>query len=54
MRDETAAYPPVTGPRQVFVVRSHRRRFRLSHALRDGRWTIEELDARGEAPRLAA
>lgn len=43
IRDETAAYPPETGPRRVFLVRSHERRYRLVHLLRDGRWTVEEL-----------
>jgi hypothetical protein len=45
IRDETAAYPPQTGPRRVFMVRSHQRRYRLVHLLRDGRWTVEELGA---------
>jgi hypothetical protein len=43
VRDETAAYPPQTGPRRVFLVRSHERRYRLVHLLRDGCWTVEEL-----------
>ena len=43
IRDETAAYPPQTGPRRVFVVRSYERRYRLVHLLRDARWTVEEL-----------
>jgi hypothetical protein len=45
IRDETAAYPPQTGPRRVFLVRSHERRYRLIHLLRDGRWTVEELSS---------
>lgn len=45
VRDETAAYPPQTGPRRVFLVRSHERRYRLVHLLRDGSWTVEELAA---------
>jgi hypothetical protein len=48
VRDEIAAYPPQTGPRRVFLVRSHERRYRLVHLLRDGRWTVEELRS-GEA-----
>jgi hypothetical protein len=43
IRDEIAAYPPETGPRRVFLVRSHARRYRLVHLLRDGHWTVEEL-----------
>jgi hypothetical protein len=43
IRDETAAYPPQTGPRRVFMVRSFERRYRLVHLLRDDRWTVEEL-----------
>jgi hypothetical protein len=45
VRDETAAYPPQTGPRRVFLVRSYERRYRLVHLLRDRRWTVEELGA---------
>jgi hypothetical protein len=43
IRDETAAYPPQTGPRRVFVVRSYERRYRLVNLIRDGRWTVEEI-----------
>jgi hypothetical protein len=43
VRDETAAYPLQTGPRTVFVVRSHERRYRLIHLLGERRWTVEEL-----------
>jgi hypothetical protein len=45
VRDETAAYPIDSGPRTVFVVQAHDRRYRLVHLLRDRRWTIEELGA---------
>jgi hypothetical protein len=38
----------------VFQVRVHRRRFRLSHALRDGRWTVEELGTERQLATLAA
>jgi hypothetical protein len=50
MRDETAAYPPASGPRTVFVVRSHDHRYRLVHLLDERRWTIEELPV--DAPGL--
>ena len=43
VRDETAAYPVERGPRRVFVLRASGRRFRLSHLIRDQRWTLEEL-----------
>lgn len=43
VRDETAAYPSGSGPRTVFVVRAQDRRYRLTHLLRDRRWTVEEL-----------
>jgi hypothetical protein len=45
IRDETAAYPPQTGPRRVFLVRSHERRYRLVNLLRDGSWTVEEIQS---------
>jgi hypothetical protein len=54
MRDETAAYPPASGPRQVFLVRAQRRRYRLVHALREGRWTVEELTDGSTVGGLAA
>jgi hypothetical protein len=43
VRDETAAYPIDAGPRTVFVVTAADRRYRLTHLLRDRRWTVEEL-----------
>jgi hypothetical protein len=43
LRDETAAYRLETGPRRVFVVRSHHRRYRLVHRVGDGSWGVEEL-----------
>jgi hypothetical protein len=54
LRDETAAYSPETGPRQVFVVRSQRRRYRLVHLLRDGIWMVEELRSEPAPVRVAA
>jgi len=54
IRDETAAYPPQTGPRRVFLVRSHERRYRLVNLLRDGSWTVEEISiAEGSFSRAA-
>ena len=46
VRDETSAYPLKSGPRTVFVVHTHDRRFRLIHQLDDRRWTIEDLGGR--------
>lgn len=54
VRDETAAYPVEWGPRTVFVVRADERRYRLVHLIRDGRWTIDELDERGSGLASAA
>jgi hypothetical protein len=54
VRDETAAYPVESGPRTVFVVRAHERRYRLIHLLRDGRWTVEELAQPGSKLAQAA
>jgi hypothetical protein len=54
VRDETSAYPPQTGPRRVFLVRSYERRYRLVHLLRDRCWTVEELDSVEEAFSSAA
>jgi hypothetical protein len=51
VRDETSAYPLVSGPRTVFVVRAADRRFRLIHQLGDRRWIIEDL---GRRPVLAS
>ncbi|HKZ91996.1 MAG TPA: hypothetical protein VJZ50_07640 [Candidatus Limnocylindrales bacterium] len=54
IRDETAAYAPETGPRTVFLVRSHQRRYRLVHLLRERRWTIDELAPDGTGLSRAA
>lgn len=54
VRDETSAYPLETGPRTVFVVRSHERRYRLVHLLGHRRWTVEEIDAVGAGLTSAA
>jgi hypothetical protein len=53
VRDETAAYPARSGPRRVFLVRSHQRRYRLVHLVRDGRWTVEELRPGSDVPNAA-
>lgn len=53
VRDETAAYPAGSGPRTVFVVTTTAGRFRLTHWLRDRRWTVEELAAGSGLARAA-
>jgi hypothetical protein len=44
VRDESAAYPVVTGPRTVFEVTTPRARMALSYRHRSRRWTIEALE----------
>jgi hypothetical protein len=50
VRDETAAFPVVVGPRTVFEVRTPAARLTLAYRHRTRRWTIEGLD---EARRAA-
>jgi hypothetical protein len=50
VRDETAAFPVVVGPRTVFDVQTPSARMTLSFRHRSRRWTIEGLD---EAQRAA-
>ena len=50
VRDESAAYPVVVGPRTVFEVETPAARLTLSYRHRTRRWSIEGLD---EAPRAA-
>ena len=44
VRDETAAFPVITGPRTLFEVATSVARFTLSYRHRTRRWTIESLD----------
>jgi len=44
VRDETAAFPAVVGPRTVFEVLTPVARMTLSYRHRTRRWTIEGLD----------
>ena len=44
VRDETAAFPAVVGPRTVFEVLTPIARLTLSYRHRSRRWTIEGLD----------
>jgi hypothetical protein len=45
VRDETAAFPVVTGPRTVFDVQTSAARLQLAYRHRTRRWTIEGLDS---------
>jgi hypothetical protein len=44
IRDETAAFPVVTGPRTLFEVSTEIATFSLSFRHRSRRWTIEGMD----------
>jgi hypothetical protein len=50
VRDESAAFPVITGPRTLFEVETTVARFTLAYRHRSRRWTIEGLD---EATRAA-
>jgi hypothetical protein len=50
VRDETSAFPVITGPRTIFEVETAVARFTLAYRHRARRWTIEGLD---EAARAA-
>lgn len=50
VRDETAAFPVVIGPRTIFDVQTPLARVQLAYRHRTRRWTIEGLD---EASRAA-
>ena len=44
VRDESAAYPVIVGPRTVFEVATSEARMTLSYRHRSGRWTIDAVD----------
>jgi hypothetical protein len=44
IRDESAAYPVMEGPRTVFVVRTRTARLKLAFRHRDRRWLMEAID----------
>jgi hypothetical protein len=44
VRDESSAFPVVTGPRTLFDVATDGARMTLSFRHRSRRWTLEELD----------
>ena len=45
VRDESSAFPVVTGPRTLFEVETAGARMKLAFRHRSRRWTLEELDA---------
>jgi hypothetical protein len=44
VRDESAAYPAITGPRTLFQVDTPALRVALTYMHRSRRWTIDGLD----------
>ena len=44
VRDESAAFPVVTGPRTLFEVETADARFTLAFRHRSRKWTVEEMD----------
>lgn len=44
VRDESSAYPAITGPRTLFEVDTPQVRLALTYLHRSRRWTIEGLD----------
>lgn len=46
VRDESAAFPVVTGPRTLFEVETADARLKLSFRHRTRRWTVEGVDAK--------
>lgn len=44
VRQESAAYPVITGPRTVFEVTTPRARLSLSYRHRSRRWTVEAME----------
>lgn len=44
VRDESAAFPVITGPRTLFEIETADARMTLSFRHRSRKWTLEELD----------
>ena len=44
VREETSAYPVITGPRTLFEVETADARMTLSFRHRSRKWTLEEVD----------
>lgn len=49
VRDESAAFPVVTGPRTLFEVETADARMTLVFRHRSRRWTLEEVDVSSQA-----
>jgi hypothetical protein len=49
VRNETSAFPVITGPRTIFEVETEVARFTLAYRHRARRWTIEGLDRAARA-----
>jgi hypothetical protein len=45
VRDESSAYPVVTGPRTLFEVETADARLKLSFRHRSRKWTMEALES---------
>ena len=46
VRDESAAFPVVTGPRTLFEVETSAARLRLAFRHRSRRWTVEGVESK--------
>lgn len=53
VREETAAFPVVVGPRTIFEVDTPMARITLSYRHRSRRWSIEGLDRAARSRRAA-
>ena len=49
VRDESAAFPVITGPRTLFEIETADARMTLSFRHRSRKWAIEELDPHAKA-----
>jgi hypothetical protein len=49
VRDESAAFPVVTGPRTLFEVETADARLTLAYRHRSRRWTVESVDLENAA-----
>jgi len=49
VRDESSAYPAITGPRTLFEVETATARVALTYQHRSRRWTIDGLDQHAQA-----
>lgn len=54
VRDESAAYPTLVGPRTLFHLRMADKRLRLSYAHRSRRWLVDGLEPLSQELKPAA